>query len=255
MGIQSLDDGVLGAVHRRHTADEALAACERLVGAGLIANTDLIYGLPRQSEESFLADMEKVARTGVHSLTIYSLHLNDRTPVAKTLRDGERLALARLMRWRAAVQRQAAQLGFVQTRMHTFKRPGPIAAAHERLDHFQHTGWGYQFGIGMSARSHLGRTVYRNASKLETYLERVEAGGSPVEETFPLADEDRMTQFIGRSLGDGKPLSRSLYERTFGRALDDDFAETLARLRGAELIDDDGEHLTMSHSARSSTTW
>jgi oxygen-independent coproporphyrinogen III oxidase len=246
MGIQSLDDGVLGAVHRRHSAEEALAACALLVGAGLIVNTDLIYGLPRQDEDCFLADMEKVARTGVHSFTLYSLHLNDRTPVSKVLRDGERLALARLMRWRAVVKQTAERLGYAQTRMHTFKRLDTIGGMHERLAHFHHTSVGYQFGVGMSARSHLGRTVYRNVSKLDTYLQRIEEGLSPVDETIPLADEDRMTQFIGRSLGDGKVLSRSLYSTTFGRDLDDDFAETLARLKGADLIDDDGEHVTMS---------
>jgi oxygen-independent coproporphyrinogen III oxidase len=246
MGVQSLDGEVLGAVHRRHTAQESLSACKLLVGAGLIANVDLIYGLPRQSEESFLADMETIARTGVHSMTLYSLHLNDHTPVSKSLRDGERLALARLIRWRAVVKQRAAALGYEQTRMHTFKRLDTIARKHERLDHFNHTSWGHQLGIGMSARSHVGRIAYRNCCKLEAYLQRVEEGLSPVEETLPLAEEDRMTQFIGRSLGDGKVLSRSLYGSTFGRVLDDDYGETFGRLKKAGLIDDDGEHLTMS---------
>jgi oxygen-independent coproporphyrinogen-3 oxidase len=246
MGVQSLDDEVLGAVHRRHTAEQSLAACRLLVDSGLIANIDLIYGLPRQSEESFLADIEALASTGVHSFTLYSLHLNDRTPVAKALRDGERLALARLIRWRTLVKQKAESLGYWQTRMHTYKRVDPIAARHERLAHFTHSGWGYQFGIGMSARTHLGRTVYRNTSKLESYLDRIEAGESPVDGFLPLADEDRKTQFIGRSLGDGKTLRRSLYASTFGGAIDDDFGATLVRLNGAGLIEDDGEQVTMT---------
>jgi oxygen-independent coproporphyrinogen-3 oxidase len=246
MGVQSLDEAVLGSVHRRHSAAQSLAACRLLVDAGRIANVDLIYGLPGQSEESFLADMETVARTGVHSLTLYTLHLNDRTPVSRALRDEERLSLARLMRWRALVKRHAEALGYTQARMHTFKRLDTIAGAHERLEHFTHTSWGYQLGIGMSARSHLGRTVYRNAGKLETYVQRVEEGLSPVDETLPLAEEDRMTQFIGRSLGDGKTLDRSRYRSAFARDLDDDFGEILARLRGAGLIEDDGERLRMT---------
>jgi oxygen-independent coproporphyrinogen-3 oxidase len=246
MGVQSLDDHVLDAVHRRHSAEESLNACRLLVGSGLIANVDLIYGLPRQTEESFLADMGRIAATGVHSFTLYSLHLNDRTPVAKSLRDGERLALARLIRWRSVVKQRAEALGYQQTRMHTYKRVDPVAAKHERLAHFTHTGWGYQFGMGMSARTHLGRTVYRNSSKLETYLERVESGRSPVEEALPLADDDRKTQFIGRSLGDGKILRRSLYASTFGCGIDDDFGPTLIRLKEAELVNDDGEQLTMT---------
>jgi oxygen-independent coproporphyrinogen-3 oxidase len=246
MGIQSLDDDVLGVVHRRHTAAQSLSACALLVRSGLILNVDLIYGLPRQSEESFLRDLEAIAQAGVQSVTLYSLHLNDRTPVAKALREHERLALARLMRWRAVAKQGAEALGYSQTRMHTFKRLDTIARTHERLAHFDHTSWGYQLGIGMSARSHIGHVVYRNHSTLDTYVERVESNLSPVEEVLPLAEEDRMTQFISRSLGDGKVLHRSHYGRTFGRALDDDFGDTLARLKGASLVEDDGERLTMS---------
>ena len=90
---------------------------------------------------------------------------------------------------------------------------------------------GYQLGIGMSARSHLGYTVYRNHEQLPIYLERVEQGQSPVEQVFRLAEDDRMTQFVARTLGDGKPLVRAHYERIFGRPVDEDFGEVLARLR------------------------
>jgi len=40
-----------------HEVGEALDACEMLVASGLDVNVDLIYGLPGQSHESFLADL------------------------------------------------------------------------------------------------------------------------------------------------------------------------------------------------------
>lgn len=45
---------------------------------------------------------------------------------------------------------------------------------------------GYQLGIGVSARSQLGYTLYRNTQQFNTYLERIENGISPVEDIIPL---------------------------------------------------------------------
>ena len=246
MGIQSLDDEVLGIVHRRQTSSQALSACELLVGSGLILNVDLIYGLPHQTEEDFLRDLRAIAERGVPALTLYSLRLNERTPVARVLRDEDRFDLARLMRWRAFLKRSAEDLGYTQTRWHTWKRLDTRARDHERLAHFDDAGSGYQLGIGMSARSQLGHTVYRNHDNLEVYLDRVERGRSPVEQVVRLSEEDRMTQFVARSIGDGKTLSRERYERAFGRPFDQDFGEILTRLTAAGLIEDGGATLALS---------
>ncbi len=250
MGIQSLDGDVLGTVHRQQTRERALEACELLVDAGFIVNVDLIYGLPGQTEESFQRDLSEVVRCGVPAFTAYSLRINERTPVAKKLDEGSPFDLAGLMRWRHVVQQSAKGHGYTQTRWHTFKRLDSIAQRHERLPCFDEAMSGYQLGIGMSARSHLGYTVYRNYDQIPGYLERVEAGLSPVEQVFPLAEEDRTTQFVARTLGDGKALARADYERSFGRPIEEDFGALLARLRSGGLLDDDGRTLTLSSTGR-----
>jgi oxygen-independent coproporphyrinogen-3 oxidase len=250
MGIQSLDGEVLGAVHRKQTGGGALAACELLVGSGLLLNVDLIYGLPGQTEESFLRDFDAIAERGVPSFTAYSLRVNERTPVAKALGREDPFDLAGLMRWRAIVQRSAEERGYTQTRWHTFKRLDGIAAAHERLPCFDDAMFGYQLGIGMSARSHLGYAVYRNHDQLPVYVDRVERGLSPVEQVFPLDEEDRRTQAVARTLGDGQKLSRAHYERIFGRSIDEDYGPVLARLDAGGLLEDDGSELSLSADGR-----
>jgi len=246
MGVQSLDEGVLDTVHRRQTRERALAACALLVEAGLIVNVDLIYGLPGQTGDGFRRDLEAVAATGVPSFTAYSLRVNERTTVARALGAADPFDLASLMGWRDFVRRSAEELGYTQTRWHTFKRLDGIARRHERLPCFDDVMSGYQLGVGMSARSHLGHTVYRNHEQLPVYLERVERGESPVEQVFPLDEQDRRTQAIARTLGDGKPLPRAHYERSFGLPIDADFGALLARLAAGGLLDDDGETLALS---------
>jgi len=250
MGVQSLDPRILDGVHRRHDRRQVMEAVALLVGGGLILNVDLMYGLPGQSEASFAQDLETLAVSGAHSVTLYDLRVTNRTPLGRSLREDERLDLLHLLRWRAFVGRATAELGYTQTRWHTFKRLDSIAARHERAACFDAQMQGYQLGIGMSARSHLGTTIYRNHEGMHEYMRRVEAGASPVEQVFRLGGQDLQTQFIARSLGDGKPLERRAYEQAFQRPVEADYGAVLARLAVAGLVEDRGEELALSDLGR-----
>jgi len=250
MGIQSLEAERLDETNRRHTPEEALDACRFLIESGLIVNIDLIYGLPGQTQASFHRDLETVAKRGVPALTLYNLRVNERTPMARTIDDGQRWNLEKLSGWRDFVQKAASGLGYTQTRWHTFKRMDGIAAKHERVACFKDDGYGYQLGIGLSARSQLGYHLYRNAKDMKRYMERVESGLSPVEEMIPLSVEDRKTQFVARSIGDGKPLHRRDYLEAFGRDIDDDFGPVIRRLAEHGLLNDNGDRFSLSETGK-----
>jgi oxygen-independent coproporphyrinogen III oxidase len=249
MGVQSLVPDVLETVHRKHEVVEALAACELLVASGLVVNVDLIYGLPGQSPDSFLADLTTLAGLGVPAITCYSLRVTERTPVSRAI-GHEPFDLGHIMAWRAFVKESAESLGYTQTRWHTFKRLDSVAVTHERLPCFDEQLSGFQLGVGMSARSHLGHAVYRNHPVHDAYIERIEQDKSPVQEVFRFDDDDRLTQFVARSLGDGNPLVRAEYGATFGRPIDEDFGEVLGPLRDGGLVDDDGEVIVLSERGK-----
>lgn len=250
MGTQSLEEDVLGDVRRKHTAKQTLDGCRMVVNSGLLLNIDLMYGLPGQTQESFKRDFATIADHGVQSFTVYDLRLNENTPVASRLSETERLELRRLVEWRLWVRRTAEDLGFTQTRWHTFKRLDTIAARHTRAPHHDTSGNGYQLGIGMSARSHLGTTVYRNHVRSPSYIERIESKRSPVQDVLELQEDDRRTQFVTSSLGDGKPLDIGQYELTFGNSFHTDFGEPLERLLNGGLIEQDGNQLRLSEIGR-----
>lgn len=249
MGIQTLQEDILDEVKRGHDQNLAMDTIHAVVDADLIMNIDLMYGLPGQDHADFARDFERVADAGVHAVTAYSLRLNEMTSVQRALRPEERFDLARLMAWREAVRETAARHGFTQTRWHTFKKLDSIAARHERLPVSDDGDMrGYQLGVGMSARSSLGHTLYRNHTKLKTYMERVEAGASPVEEHIPLDGQDLRTQFVARSLGDGKSLDTGDYVRVFDSEFQSDFDETLDRLGDAGLVRRDGSLFRLSET-------
>ena len=239
MGVQSLNDDVLDAVKRRHTRDMVETSCRLLLGAGLMVNIDLIYGLPSQTPDDIQRDFEYIVRLGVHSITTYNLRVNERTPVARTLAQDERLDLTNLVRWRAGIAAVADDLGFRAKRWHTFHRQevdGPVGEVVRRFEDV--TGLGNQLGVGNSARSRLNDVIFRNHSGLDTYVERIDAGASPVEETFTLSEGERKLRYVTLTLGDGKTLQREAYRETFGAPVESDFAEPLTRLSDAGLIEE-----------------
>ncbi len=250
MGVQTLDERLLQSINRQHSACQALDACALLIDAGFIVNVDLIYGFPGQREESLRRDLEAVAARGVQSLTLYNLRLNERTPLAKVVEEMQQLDLAALLRWRRLVEQVCGDLGYAQTRWHTFLRRDSRAAGHDRAPGTNAFGPGREVGIGVSALSHHGETIYRKHDGVDVYVARVEAGESPVEDVFPLSARDRKTLFVARTLGDGRDLDLTEYERTFGRRIDDDFGSLLDRLRDADLVREAGGRLTLTEVGR-----
>jgi len=251
VGVQTVDAAELGRIHRRHDGDAALRVLATLVARGFVVNADLIYGLPGQTEESFAAALGAVVATGVDAVTTYGLRVNERTPVARVLAPDERLDLERRLRWRLAVKRTADALGLVQTRWHTFVRPDGGQAPRAGGAPIDDTGsTGDQLGVGPSARSRLGATVYRNHPDLDAWQARVERGVSPVAETFALAGEDRRLRFLGPTLGDGRPLSRAAWLEAFGMPIEAEHGPVLARLRAAELVGDDGDALVLTETGK-----
>lgn len=257
MGIQSLQGDVLDTVKRRHAADQALAACDLLVQSGLLVNIDLIYGLPGQSPDGFCRDFATIVNHGVSSVTAYNLRINERTPVGREVTELERLDLASLMQWRAIIRATAAELGFEQTRWHTFRRRLPAEAADgtkatpsAAARFVDRTGEGNQFGIGVSARSRLDHVVYRNHPNYETYMECIRRGASPVEETISLGDTERRLRFVALTLGDGRTLVRDDYLREFGTSCDDDFHAAIEQLLEVDLVRDEPSQICLTEKGQ-----
>jgi oxygen-independent coproporphyrinogen-3 oxidase len=83
LGVQSLDDGVLRALGRLHTAAEALAAIEVARATFDRFSFDLIYARPGQTLPAWRAELEQaLGRAGAH-LSLYQLTIEAGTPFAE----------------------------------------------------------------------------------------------------------------------------------------------------------------------------
>ena len=89
IGVQSMDNGLLAMLGRRHDAAEAAAALERARRAGFDnINLDLMYGLPRQSLAQWRDTMAQTLALAPEHLSLYALTLEDGTPLRRWVEQG-----------------------------------------------------------------------------------------------------------------------------------------------------------------------
>jgi oxygen-independent coproporphyrinogen-3 oxidase len=127
LGVQSLDDGLLTRIGRRHTAREALAAYRLLRAAGFgNIGLDLIHGLPGQTPALWRRDLARALALGPDHLSLYSLGVEEGTAFHRELRAG-RLALppeeaaAEMI---AIAAELTAAAGFERYEISNWARPG-----------------------------------------------------------------------------------------------------------------------------------
>lgn len=89
LGIQSLDDGVLGCVGRRCTAGKARRALGLLAESGMAFCTDFIAGLPGLEDGTFLAGLEEVLAYKPRHVSLYSLTVEEGTRLHRQIESGQ----------------------------------------------------------------------------------------------------------------------------------------------------------------------
>ena len=73
---QTMEDNVLAAIGRRHTADNIRRAMEQVRAAGFPhVNMDLIAGLPEDTPEGFARSLDEVISMGADNITVHTLSL------------------------------------------------------------------------------------------------------------------------------------------------------------------------------------
>lgn len=82
IGVQSFDDKELSAVSRVHDSKTAIAAIERAKRAGFDnISCDLIFGMPLQTKDSFVKNIDIMTKLGIPHISCYNLQLEEGTPL------------------------------------------------------------------------------------------------------------------------------------------------------------------------------
>ncbi len=168
LGVQSFSNAKLEMLGRIHTSDEAATAFESLADAGFRnISIDLIYGVPGDSEESWLNDLDRTTVLKTQHVSAYCLSVESGTPFEEMLARGE-LALPDDKLQRRLYEMTASHLqtnGYERYELSNFALPG-FSCRHNLAT------WRYEpyTGLGPAAASFDGSARSRNPANIGKYL-------------------------------------------------------------------------------------
>ncbi|HSV46496.1 MAG TPA: oxygen-independent coproporphyrinogen III oxidase [Ramlibacter sp.] len=198
-GVQDFEPEVQKAVHRIQPASQVfeLVHAAREIGFDSI-NVDLIYGLPRQTPETFARTLEQVCALRPDRVALYAYaHLPER------FKPQRRIAAAELPLGAAKLsmlgQSLAAfeQAGYDYIGMDHFALPQDALAVAKRQGRLHRNFQGYStqpdcdlIGLGISAIGRIGATYSQNAKTMEEYCDCLDQGRLPVVRGLALTRDD-----------------------------------------------------------------
>ncbi len=179
-GAQSFDEVVLAALGRRHGPHDIVRAVE-VARSELFASVslDLIFGTPSESLASWGATVERAIALGVDHVSTYSLTVEPPTALGRAVRAGAPAPDPddQADKWELAEERLGA-VGLVRYEVSNHARPG-----HPCRYNLGVWAQGEYLAFGMGAHGFRSGIRKRNVRRLDTYLDRVEAGLGAVQAT------------------------------------------------------------------------
>jgi oxygen-independent coproporphyrinogen III oxidase len=198
LGVQDFEPAVQRAVHRVQSIAQTESVLREARDCGLRSvNFDLIYGLPRQTLDSFARTLDEVLRLAPERIALYSyahlpaLFKPQRRIVPAELPGPERklelltLAIGRLTR-----------AGYLYIGMDHFALPGDELAEAQARGRLARSFQGYStqsgdlLALGVSAIGQIGPAYYQNCKDLERYCGALDAGRLPVLRGLELTADD-----------------------------------------------------------------
>lgn len=245
LGIQDFDPEVQRAVNRIQSPEktlDVLAACRR---HGLRSvNVDLIYGLPRQTEQGFGRTLDEVIALRPDRLAVYGYaHLPQLFRPQQRIVESElpsaevRLALLQL-----AIERLLAA-GYRHIGMDHFALPGDDLAQAQARGDLHRNFMGYTthsdcdlIGLGVSAISQVGDSYSQNPRDLPAWEQAIDAERLPVWRGLRMDDDDRLRSALIQALMCQGEVRIADLEERFGIDFARYFSAELTRVQ--PLVDD-----------------
>ena len=233
LGVQSLDEEILFILQRPHSASQALEAIRSIKDAGFInLSLDLLWGLPQQSINKWLAQLKTIIEYKPAHLSCYGLTLEPGTALKKSIDSGkftlpEENEQARMYLLGTDL---LAERGYLQYEISNFARMGFFCRHNqgywEREDYL---------GLGPSAVSTLRGKRWKNPKNLKKYIEKVQKAtlGQPSQ---TLSEEEKIRELVMLSLRTSRGLRLKDYQELTGRNFCSRYASLVRVLRQNNLI-------------------
>lgn len=246
IGVQSFSDDKLQALGRIHNRDQAKSAVCWAGDAGFEnINIDLMFGLPGQTEQQALQDIEIALGLDPNHLSVYQLAIEPNTRFSHEppqLPSEEEIYSMQLN-----IQKKISLSGYKQYEVSAYSKPGMLCS--HNLNYWQ---FGDYLGIGAGAHSKISKNeaVFRFMKEKHPLNYMRLSGQSDINRgSKRLSRNDLITEFMLNALRLNAGFSQSIFEQNTGLNLSDcDGTLKVAREKG--LLEYDGMNYYPSERGR-----
>jgi len=154
LGIETLERPLLRKLGRRYTPERARESVAAAMAANFeLVDVNLIFGIPGQDCDRFLAGAAELLEMGVGQISAYPLFTFDHTPAGQPRRERHyaRAAAARRLRMQQGVSRLCLEAGLERTSVWSFTRHG--STAYTTVTRPDYVGFGAGAGSKSAARA------------------------------------------------------------------------------------------------------
>ena len=261
-GVQDFDAAVQQAVNRIQPLEMVEKAVAESRQAGFESvNADLIYGLPRQTLESFGRTLDSLILLAPDRIALYNYaHLPRRFKAQRLINEAELPTAEERLQIFMMSMRRLLDAGYVYIGLDHFSKPGD-ELNQARLNKTLHRNFqGYTtraecdlVGFGVSAISKVGDSYSQAVRTVNAYYEHLDQGRLPIEKGFSLSADDLLRREIIMTLMCSAPVEFEAVNRVHGIDFAEYFAHELALLQPYEeagLITLDGASIRVTPKGR-----
>lgn len=242
-GVQDFAPEVQQAVHRIQPADQVFSLMESARALGFKSvNVDLIYGLPRQTPESFEQTIQTTIALRPDRIALYAYaHLPERfKPQRQIKAEDMPEGHAKISMLSTAIS-MFLKAGYVYVGMDHFALPDDALAIAKQEGKLHRNFQGYStlpdcdlIALGVSAIGRMGGTYSQNAKALEDYYRLLDAGKLPVARGLQMSDDDDIRYAVIMSIMCQGQVRFEEIESRFGIDYHTYFGNELAALKPLE---------------------
>lgn len=261
-GVQDFDPEVQQSVNRIQPLEMVEKAVEDSRKANFQSlNADLIYGLPKQTMESFGRTLDSLIRVSPDRIALYNYaHLPKRFKAQRLIVESELPSAELRLQIFLMSMRRLLDAGYVYIGLDHFAKPDD-ELNKARLNKSLHRNFqGYTtraecdlIGFGVSAIGKVGNSYNQSVRTVNAYYQHLDQGHLPVEKGFALSSDDLLRRQIIMTLMCSAPVEFEAINRAYDIDFNTYFAPELARLKEYEeagLITIDPSAITVTAKGR-----
>lgn len=262
LGVQDLDPKVQQAVNRIQPYEQIAEVFDWIRDFKFHSiNTDLIYGLPWQSESSLSRTIEQLLRLRPNRISLYNYaHLPARFKIQRQINEMALPAPEEKLRMMVRAGSMLEDAGYLLIGMDHFALPDDELAMAQKEGRLHRNFQGYTLhggadiiATGTSAISQIGNFYGQNWKTIERWQADIDDGVLPLERGYLLDREDQIRRAFITELLCHLKVDLDEFDQVWGIDSRQHFAEEwmqLLRLEQDGLVELGGRHLQLTDTGR-----